>query len=329
MIEVSVLIVHYKTLQLTSDCIQSIETHTKGVSYEVIVIDNDSQDGAKEIITSTFKSVRWVDMGYNAGFARANNAGIKAAKGQYIALLNSDTYLLDDLLAKSVQQITREPDVAACGGIQLYENQTPRPFFKSIAAFRRFQFLYPPSAFVDKLLIKCYPDRIFSDPEEVEWIPAAYLMTKREVIDKVGMLDEQFFMYGEDIEWNCRLATAGRLKVYHNCRYVHLEWGSKPERKEANITPINRIFPQITLSNLVWIRKQYGIGQFLLLMLNYWSMIVVYYGWKMIVNLKNGKNPLSELDNQHDFAKKIKRISAYFWKIIFQKPYFYQLKKDT
>jgi GT2 family glycosyltransferase len=325
MTDVSILIVHYKTLKLTTDCIASIEAHTQGISYEIIVIDNDSQDGAKNLIMAQFPAVRWIDMGYNSGFARANNAGIRASKGRFVVLLNSDTYFLDDILTIAVRHLETEPDVAACGGIQLYQNGEPRPFFKSLAAFRRVQHVYPPSKLIDKLLTKIYPETPYNDPEEVDWIPAAMLMARQETIAKAGLLDEQFFMYGEDTDWNCRLSQVGRLKVYNDCRYVHYEWGSKPERKEVQITPINRIFPQITLSNLVWIRKQYGFLPFLLLMCNYWLMVPIYYFWKMTVNIKNKKSPMAELDNQRDYAKKIEILSKYFWKITRQTPHFYKL----
>ncbi len=322
---VSILIIHYKTLKLTTDCIRSIYEYTKGVSFEIIVIDNDSQDGAREIILAQFTDIQWIDMGYNAGFARANNAGIRASKGAFVVLLNSDTLFIDDILSKCVKHLQNEPDVAACGGVQLYENGQERPFYTSIPVFRRTFIVLPPGRFVDKLLKKLYPENHYADPEQVDWIPAALLMVRQSILQKAGLLDEDFFMYGEDVEWNCRLAHVGRLKTYNDCRYIHYEWGSNPNQKKVLITPINRFFPQIHLSNLVWIRKEFGIVSFLMLMLNYYFMIPVYFGWKMVVNIKDGKNPLSELDQQRDYYRKIKLFTQYFWKIVRNKPYFYKL----
>ena len=322
---VSILIVHYKTLKLTTDCIRSIKEHTKGVAFEIIVIDNDSKDGAKEIIQQQNPDIQWIGMGYNAGFARANNAGIRASKGDYVLLLNSDTLFLDDIISKSVRHLESEPDVVACGGIQLFENGEERHFYRSIAVFKRTLVVLPPHLFFDRLLQKLFPETIFPDPEQVDWIPAALLLVKKTAIEKAGLLDEDFFMYAEDAEWNCRLARVGKLKTYNDCRYIHYEWGSSPNRKEVQITPINRFFPQIQLSNLVWIRKEYGIFQYLLFMLNYYLMIPIYFGWKIAVNLKNSQNPFSQLDQQKDYYLKINLFSKYFWKIVLNRPYFYKL----
>lgn len=323
--QVSILIIHYKTLKLTTDCIRSIKAHTKGVSFEIIIIDNDSQDGASEIIRKENPDVQWIDMGYNAGFARANNAGIKVAKGQYILLLNSDTLFLDDIITTSVKHLENEPDVAACGGIQLFENGEERPFYRSLAPFIRSFIILPPHPSFDKFLVKLFPEKTYQDPEQVDWIPAAMLLVRKTTIEKAGVLDGDFFMYGEDTEWNCRLGRVGKLKTYNDCRYIHYEWGSNPKRKEVVITPINRFFPQIQLSNLVWIRKEYGLLPFLLLMLNYYIMIPVYFGWKIIVNLKNGQNPFSQLEQQKDYTRKTNLFGKYFWKIVLNRPYFYKL----
>lgn len=323
--DVSIIVIHYKTLQLTTDCIRSIYAHTKGVRFEVIVVDNDSQDGADAIITQAFTEVQWLNMGYNAGFARANNKGIRAAQGRYYLLLNSDAELIDDIITRCVNRLDAMPDTAACGGIQLFSDKTPRPFFRSLAIFKRSLYVMPPGRFFEKLLEKLIPETHYADPDQVDWIPAAFLLAKREVVDKAGLLDEDFFLYGEDVEWNCRLGRVGKLKVFEDCSYVHHEWGSNPKRKDVLITIINRFYPQIQLSNLVWVRKEYGIGRYLGMMLNYYLMIPIYFGWKITLNLSKFKNPFGELAQQKDFTRKVWLFSTYFWKIIRNKPYFYKL----
>lgn len=323
--DVSIIIIHYKTLKLTTDCIRSIYAYTKGVSFEIIVVDNDSQDGAGEIITAEYREIHWLNMGYNAGFSRANNAGIRAAKGRYYLLLNSDTELIDDTIARCIHRLDTQPDTSACGGVQLFSDRTPRPFYRSLAIFKRTLYVLPPGQFFKTVLEKLIPETHYDDPDQVDWIPAAFLLAKREAVAKAGLLDEDFFLYGEDVEWNCRLGRTGKLKVFEDCGYIHHEWGSNPRRKDVLITIINRFYPQIQLSNLVWVRKEFGIGRYLGLMLNYYLMIPVYFGWKIALNASKFKNPFGELEQQKDFARKVWLFSAYFWKIIRNKPYFYKL----
>ena len=119
MTDVSIIIVNYKTPQLILDCLQSVYTHTKGIGFEVIIVDNDSQDNSRAIVLSQYPEVKWFEMGYNAGFSRANNLGIDHATGRNILLLNSDTLLIDDLLTRLSGVLDQQPDVAAVGAMQI------------------------------------------------------------------------------------------------------------------------------------------------------------------------------------------------------------------
>jgi hypothetical protein len=323
--DVSIIIIHYKTLQLTTDCIRSVYAHTKGVSFEIIVVDNDSQDGAEPLIKAHFPDITWLNMGYNAGFSRANNAGMRVAKGRYYLLLNSDTEFIDDILTRCVHRLDNDPATVACGGIQMFADRSPRPFYRSLAVFKRSLYVLPPGRIFERILEKLIPEIHHTDPDQVDWVPAALLLVKREAVTKAGMMDEDFFLYGEDVEWNCRLGRVGKLKVYEDCGYIHHEWGSNPKRKEVQITIINRFFPQIQLSNLVWIRKEYGVGRLVGMYLNYYLMIPIYFGWKMVLSLSKFKNPFGELEQQKDFTRKVWLFSTYFWRIVQNKPYFYKL----
>ena len=118
----------------------------------MIVVDNDSQDGADAIITKEFPDVQWLQMGYNAGFSRANNKGIRASKGRYYLLLNSDTEFLDDILTKCVTRLDSQPETAACGGVQMFSDGTPRPFYRSLAIFKRTLYVMPPRRIFQRIL---------------------------------------------------------------------------------------------------------------------------------------------------------------------------------
>ncbi len=113
--DLSIIFVNYKTAQLLLDCIGSIYTQTKTLSLEIIVADNFSQDDSQQIVTEKFPEVVWIDMGYNAGFARANNAGIKIATGEFLLILNTDTIILDGALDKVVALFKAEKKAVACG----------------------------------------------------------------------------------------------------------------------------------------------------------------------------------------------------------------------
>jgi GT2 family glycosyltransferase len=154
-------------------------------------------------------------------------------------------------------------------------------------------------------------------------------MVRREGFEKTGGLDEEFFLYGEDTEWGYRLSKLGKLLVFKDCNIIHEEWGSKPERYEEaqNYTYFNRFDPQIQLSNIVWIRKQYGILHFFALMLHYWLWVPTFFLMKFVSNSLKMKSPFSELENQKKFAKMISVFSSYFWQILLKKPTFYKINK--
>ena len=326
MIDVSILIVHYKTLQLTTDCIRSVYALTKEVSFEIIVIDNDSQDGAAEAITKEFSAIKWLNTGYNAGFGRANNVGIRAAKGRYVLLLNSDTLLIDDVISRCAQRMEHQTNVAAAGAMQLDAQQQPRFFYTKFADILHSFFIVPLGA--RKLLARLIPPTQYADPEEADWVVGSFKMVRRAAFEKVGMFDEDFFMYAEDAEWSCRLRKAGQLKIFHDCQYIHLEWGSDPTRKREAVSYLNRFYPQIHLSNLVWVRKSFGLGFYLLLILNYLLLVPVIFGWRMAVSLLQFQSPFNNLSNQKAYTRKIMVFMRYFWPIVWNKPHFYKLNQD-
>ena len=108
---VSIIIINYKSAELTVDSITSIKKFTKGVSYEVVVVDNDSQDDSEKTIKATHPNIVWVQTGYNAGFSRGNNTGFKAANGDYILLLNADTLLFEDTISLTVKRLEENKDI--------------------------------------------------------------------------------------------------------------------------------------------------------------------------------------------------------------------------
>lgn len=326
LVDLSIIIVNYKTPGLIIDCLESVYCQTKGVTFEVIIVDNQSEDDSRARVLGRFPAVRWFDMGYNAGFARANNYGMAQARGRNVLLLNSDTLLIDNLLPRCMQLLDQQPDVAAVGAIQLGADRRVRPnLYTTFGQIRRAFYILPGSAFCQRLLRHIIPDTVYSDPNQVDWLSGAFLMTRPTTVARAGGLDESFFMYGEDVEWGHRLGKQGRLLLLRDAQFVHLEYGSSDDSEPHTVTHINRFRPQIQVSQLLWIRKQYGVGAYLVLMLHYLTMVPIVYGWKIAVNLRDGRKPMADLDNQRGFARMVRVFLRFFWPTLLNRPGFYKV----
>lgn len=323
--DLSIIIVNYKTPELILRLLDSLQRWVLKHSYEVIVVNNASKGDDKELITLAHPMVQWIETGYNAGFGRANNVGMRAAKGAAILLLNSDTYAIDDSIDRCWERLKAESNTIAAGAMQLMPDGTPRHFYHTFT-FQRSFWILPPG--LDHWLEKWIPQTPYQDPEQVDYIAAAFLMVKKEGFERTKGFDEEFFLYGEDTEWGYRLSQIGPLKVYRDCFIVHEEWGSKPERYDRahEFTHFNRFDPQIQLSNLVWIRKQYGVVRYVALMLHYWAWVPLFFFIRVLINLTERKWPWENQYNQIRFAKMIGQFSRYFWRILFRIPTFYRLE---
>ncbi|QJD78914.1 glycosyltransferase family 2 protein [Spirosoma rhododendri] len=323
--DLSIIIVNYKTPRLILDCLASVYTHTSGITFEIIIVDNQSEDDSRDQVMAYYADVRWFDMGYNAGFARANNLGIQHATGRNVLLLNSDTLLIDNVLARCVRVLDEQPDVAAVGAHQLGADGSLRPnLYTTFNQMRRAFYILPAGQRSEDWLSRQLPDPQFADPAQVEWLSGAFLMTRPSTIAKAGGLDESFFMYGEDVEWGYRLGKQGRLLLLPDARFIHLEYGSSDNSKHV-VTHINRFRSQIQVSQLLWVRKQYGVGAYLLLMAHYELLVPVVFAGKMLINLKNRKSPFLELDNQRMFARQVGIFGRFFWKTIFNRSGLYKV----
>lgn len=219
--ELSIIIVNYKTLKLTSNCIDSIiKSNTKGLDYEIIVVDNASADGSIEAIQKQFPRVKTIINNENQGFSKANNLGIKAAIGEYILLLNSDTIVELNTLKGAYDFIKDHKHIGALGCKILL------PSGKLDVACKR-SFPTPMNGIYHSLnLDDAFPESVrfgeynltFVDENKtcsIDCIMGAFMMVPRKVIEVVGMLDEDYFMYGEDVDWCYRIKNAGYQVMYY------------------------------------------------------------------------------------------------------------------
>lgn len=240
--ELSVIIVNYKTQELTLNCIDSvIKSNTKGLVYEIIVVDNASEDGSLEAIEKQFPEVKIIRNHENQGFAKANNLGIKAAKGDYILLLNSDTIVEQNTLKGALSFISDHKHIGALGCKILL------PSGKLDLACKR-SFPTPLNGLYHSLnLDVAFPDSVrfgaynltYVDENKtcsIDCIMGAFMLVPRVVIDQVGMLDEDYFMYGEDIDWCYRIKGAGyQVMYYPEVRIFHHKKASGIEKRNPKV----------------------------------------------------------------------------------------------
>jgi GT2 family glycosyltransferase len=228
----SIIIVHYKTLKMTSETIRSIQNSKLKTSYEIIVVDNASNDGSVELMRLEFPAVLFIENPQNDGFAKANNIGIKKSAGDYILLLNSDISLAPDALEKSLQYIEKNQNIGVLG-IKLVlpdgrlDHTCKRGFPTPMSAvyyFLKIHKKYPNS--------KKYGHYTQSFVDEnktaiVDAVVGAFMLMPKEVIQSIGLLDESFFMYGEDLDYCYRVHSAGYDIVYYpEASAVHFKGGS-------------------------------------------------------------------------------------------------------
>jgi len=214
----SVIIVSWNTRSLTLQAIQSI-LNQQYRSVEIIVVDNASSDDTVQAVKDRFPHVLLITNEENVGFARANNQGIAAARGQYFVLLNSDAQLLSDDIFRIAQQSFAEDDsLGILGGKLLLANGQVQAFGRSFLTLDRLV--------KQQLLFSSFPKRREEKRKikSVDYVDGAFLVISRHVVDAIGLMREDYFMYGEDMEWCARASRAGwRVKVRNDLliRHVH------------------------------------------------------------------------------------------------------------
>ena len=255
--EVSIIIVNYNTQRLTSDCIESIIAKTSDIGYEIILVDNASTDGSKEFFLQD-KRIKYIYSDQNLGFGRANNLGIREAKGRYLFFLNSDTLLLNNAVKRFFDFCEKSPDrkIGAVGAVLKDRN------LRNIHSYGRF---ITPMREITDVLGKYFrflkkrnhlcPGSV-QRPKPVDYITGADLFVPYTVCDDLGAFDPAFFMYCEEVDWQFRMSKAGYERlIIDGPEIIHLEGGSDPST--AKQWSFNRI-DNILRSKQIYIRKHYN-----------------------------------------------------------------------
>lgn len=248
-IELSIIIVNYNTRNLLRQCLNVLivnyESRIMNNEYEITVVDNGSTDGSPDLAKKDFPDVKLITNLQNLGFAKANNLALREACGEFILLLNSDTVVGKDTLPGMVKFMDKNPKVgvATCrvelpdGKLDLACHRGfPTPW-ASLTYFLGLEKLFPKSKIFSQYH-QTYKD--LNEIHEIDSPTGAFYLVRHEAVDQVGMLDEDYFMYGEDLDWSFRIKQAGweiiyvpGVKITHLKKQSGRENVSVEERKKA------------------------------------------------------------------------------------------------
>jgi GT2 family glycosyltransferase len=283
MIDVSIIIVNWNIRDILRNCLRSVYEQSKGITFEVIVIDNASSDGSAAMVREEFPKVTLIENKENRGFAAANNQGMRIAKGRYILLLNPDTIVLDKAIEKTIVFADSNPDVGVTG-CQVLENAEK---------IQRTCFSFP--SLGNLIIQKTGLRRLFSRSrffgrEDMGWwnrdtqrdvdvVSGMYMLVRREAIEQVGMMDEAYFVYAEETDWCFRLKRAGWRCVFAPVgRIIHLDGGNKSTDKA-----MIKMYVQFQKSIMIFYRKNRGNASWIIARIIYGAdMLLKVLTWKTV-----------------------------------------------
>ncbi|MBQ9261394.1 MAG: glycosyltransferase family 2 protein [Prevotella sp.] len=251
--KLSVVIVNYNVRLLLEECIKSVENALDGIEGDIFVVDNNSSDGSVEYIRERFPKVHIIANKENLGFARANNQAIRMTDAEYILLLNPDTVVYENTLQGCLDFMDANPEAGGVGVRMLTREGNAAPesrravptpwvaFLKMLGLTRRYYMSHLP----------------WDKPGRIEVVSGAFCMLRHKALDQIGLLDEDFFMYGEDIDLSYRLLKGGWQNWYLPYDIIHY----KGESTQKSSFRYVHVFYQ---AMLIFFRKHYSHLSFLI-----------------------------------------------------------------
>ena len=249
--KLSIVIVSYNVRPFLEQCLDSVQKASEGLEVEVFVVDNASSDDSVAVVRSRYPWVRLIANSENLGFAGANNIALRQSAGEYALLLNPDTVVGEDTLRQAVAFMDAHPQAGGAGVIMHNEDGTLAP--ESRRAL--------PTPWVSCLKMLGFTRRYYmshlpwDQPAQIEVISGAFCLLRKQALDQVGLLDEDFFMYGEDIDLSYRLLKGGWQNWYLPYPIVHYK-GRSTQKSDYRYV---HIFYQ---AMLIFFRKHYGHQSF-------------------------------------------------------------------
>lgn len=289
----SIIIISFNTKELLRECLTTLFKYTQNLTIEVIVVDNASHDGSQEMVKQEFPEVRLIESAINLGFASANNLGFRLSHGRYVVMLNSDAFIHEDTLHKSFKHMEDNPLIGLGGGRLIGKDGSWQPSARMLPSLLN-DFLhmsglaarYPNSRFFGRA------DSTWASPEESRrcgWVPGAFAIVRREVLEKVNYFDERFFLYFEEVDLCKRIQQQGYTVWYWGDVIItHLGGESSKTIKHLSLAPSGN---QLTLwrmrSQLIYYRKHGGY-------IKAWLSAQMEIIWNKLRAWKNRRDPTPE-----------------------------------
>lgn len=258
-LDLSVIIVNWRSAEFTNQCVASIREHTSGLTYEVIVVDNASFDGCDKLLSENAPEVIYRQSNENLGFARGNNLGFEAARGANLLFLNPDTVVLEEAIVRLYDALQRLSGAGAVGARLMNRDGTLQT-----SCIQSFPTIVNQVLATDVLVNRWPEARLWGagplyrpgiEPHEVEVISGACLMVRREVFEKVGRFSEDYFMYAEDLDLCYKVRKAGWKNYYvPEATVIHFG-GASSEQASSD-------FSGVMMRESIWrfLRKTRGVS---------------------------------------------------------------------
>ncbi len=279
--DLSIIIVSWNVRDYLEACLSSIYANRGNLDLEVIVVDSGSLDGSPQLVTQSFPGVRLIDCGENVGFPRGNNIGLAEASGQYTLLLNPDTEIIGDALVSMIKYLDSHSEVGLVGGQLLNSDgtiQSSKRRFPTLGT-AIFESTWLESIAPRKLLTAYYVADIPPDKStQVDWLTGACLMTRREVVEQVGPMDEAYFMYSEELDWCRRIKEAGwQIAYLPEAKIIHHVGKSSDQAVAERHLNFQR-------AKLRYFRKYHGLLPATTLR----GVLLLNYAWQFLIEVCKG-----------------------------------------
>jgi GT2 family glycosyltransferase len=290
--DVSIIVVSWNTKKLLLNCVRTALETTKLRKLEIIVVDNGSTDGSVEAL-SGIRNLKVISNEENLGFAAANNMGIRASSGTYICLVNSDVEVLENCLDRMCQYMDKHPEVGLLGPRVQNRDLTLQ---RSCAELPSVWNTFTQALMLDKVFPRTcwFRSRFMSHFDHastriVEVLSGCFLMARRSALETVGLLDERFFIYKEDVDWCKRFAEAGwQVVFFPDASIIHYGGAS------SSAAPVEFVI-EMEKANLQYWHKHYGLPGYIVAAL----LGVVYYilrlgAWAVLYGFRGGNDVVSK-----------------------------------